>query len=126
LGEIALASGQRAAAAAHFREGVIQGWDGDYPLGIAWNLIGLVRLARFDCQLASAARLVGGLGAFSGLMQALPLAAVTSYEADVARVQTSLGQQDFTAMREAGRVSPLEDIVAEGITLADELLSGAR
>jgi tetratricopeptide (TPR) repeat protein len=126
LGEIALARGQRAEAAAHYRDGVIQGWGGDYPLGIAWSLMGLVRLARRDCQLAPAAHLVGALDTFSGLIRALPPALMIAYEADVARVQTSLGQQAFTMMREAGRASPLEELVAEAVTLADELMSEAK
>ena len=126
LGEIAVARGQRAEAARHCREGVIQGWGGDYPLGIAWSVMGLVRLASRDCQLASAAHLVGALDAFSELMHALPPASIRAYEADVARVQTSLGQQAFTMMREAGRASPLEEIVAEAVTLADELIGETK
>jgi predicted ATPase/transcriptional regulator with XRE-family HTH domain len=126
LGEIALARGQRAEAAAHYREGVIQGWGGDYPLAIAWSLMGLVRLASCHGGLASAAHLIGGLDAFSELMHVLPPASVTAYEADLDRVQTSLGQQVFSTTREAGRASSLEELVAVGITLADDLMGVAK
>jgi tetratricopeptide (TPR) repeat protein len=122
LGEIALGRGQRKEATAHYRHGVIQGWGGDYPLGIAWSLMGLVRLASHDCYLASAARLIGGLTPYSGLMQALPPASVAAYEADVARIQTSLGRQVFTEAHEADRVLRLEELVTGGIALAGELM----
>jgi predicted ATPase/DNA-binding XRE family transcriptional regulator len=125
LGEIALANGQCAEAAAHCREGVIQGWDGDYPLGIAWNLMELVRLASRHGRLASAARLVGGLDAFSGLMRALPPAPVAAYEAEIRQVQAALGHEAFTAAREAGRELPLEEMVSEAVALSDELMSAS-
>src|SRR5215213_5408086 len=123
LGQIAVERRQDTVAAGHCREGLIQGWDGDYPLGIAWNLFGLMRLASRHGELAAAARLAGGLHAFSELMQALPPAAIAAYESDVTRVQTSLGQQAFTAAREAGRELPLEETVAEAVALVDELMS---
>ncbi|HEX5964081.1 MAG TPA: helix-turn-helix domain-containing protein [Gemmatimonadales bacterium] len=122
LGEIALARGQREEAAARCREGVIQGWGGDYPLGIAWSLMGLVRLASHYCQLTSAARLIGGLTPYSGLIQALPPASLVAYEASVVRVQTSMGQQAFTEAHEVGRVLPLEELVSEGIALGADLM----
>ena len=59
-------------------------------------------------------------------MRALPPAAVAAYEADVTRVQTSLGHQVFTAAREAGRELPLEEMVDEAVALADELMNGAK
>jgi len=126
LGEIALERRKDTVAAGHVREGLIQGWDGDYPLGIAWNLIGLMRLASRHGWLAAAARLVGGLDAFSELMQALPPAAVAAYEADATRVQTSLGHPAFTATRQAGRELPLEEMVNEAVALADELMSATK
>jgi hypothetical protein len=112
-------------AAGHVREGLIQGWDGDYPLGIAWNLIGLMRLASRHGRLAAAARLVGGLDAFPRVIQAIPPAAVAAYEADVTRVQTSLGDPAFIAARQAGRDLPLEEMIDEAVALADELMSAA-
>jgi hypothetical protein len=84
-----------------------------------------VSVASGHGRLAAAARLIGGLDAFSGLTQALPPATVAAYEADVARVETSLGQQAFTAAREAGRELPLEEMVTEAVALADELMDPA-
>ncbi len=126
LGQIAVTRRQDTVAASHLREGLIQGWDGDYPLGIAWNSIGLMRLASRHGRLTAAARLVGGLDAFSALVQALPPAAVAAYEAEIERVQAALGHQVFTAARETGRELPLEEMVAEAAALADELMTGSK
>jgi tetratricopeptide (TPR) repeat protein len=126
LGQIAVERGQDTVAAGHVREGLIQGGDGDYPLGIAWNLIGLMRLASRHGRLAAATRLVGGLDAFSEVIQALPPAVVAAYEEDVTRVQTSLGHPVFTTARQAGRELTLEEIVDEAVALADELMTGAK
>jgi tetratricopeptide (TPR) repeat protein len=126
LGQIAVERRQDTAAADYFGEGLIQGRDGDYPLGIVWNLLGLMRLATRHGRLAAMARLVGGLDAFSELMQALPPAAVAAYEADVTRVETSLGPAAFTAGRQAGRDLPLEELIDEAVALTDELMSAAK
>jgi len=126
LGQIALEQRGGTVAAGYFREGLIQGWDGDYPLGIAWNLIGLMRLASQHGQLAAAARLAGGLHAFSELMQALPPAAIAAYEADATQVQTLLGCAAFTAARQAGQDLPLEEMIDEAVALADELMSATK
>jgi tetratricopeptide (TPR) repeat protein len=126
LGQIAMEQRGDTVAADHFRKGLIQGWDGDYPLGIAWNLLGLMRLTSRHGELAVAARLAGGLHAFSELMQALPPAAVAAHEADVARVQTSLGCPAFTAARQAGQDLPLEEMIDEAVALADELMSATK
>ena len=85
-----------------------------------------MRLASRHGRLAATARLVGGLDAFSELMQALPPAAVAAYEADVTRVQTSLGHQAFTAARQASRDLPLEELIDEAVALADELMSATK
>jgi hypothetical protein len=126
MGQIAVTRRQDTVAASHLREGLIQGWDGDYPLGIAWNSIGLMRLASRHGRLTAAARLVGGLDAFSALVQALPPAAVAAYEAEIERVQAALGCQVFTAARETGRELPLEEMVTEAAALADELMTGSK
>jgi predicted ATPase/DNA-binding XRE family transcriptional regulator len=126
LGQIAVARRQDAVAAGHLREGLIQGWDGDYPLGIAWNLIGLMRLASRHGRLDSAARLVGGVDALSGLIQALPPAAVAAYEAEMEQVQVVLGPEAFSAAREVGRGLPLEEVIAEAVALAENLVNAAK
>jgi len=126
LGQIALERRRDIVAAGYFREGLIQGGDGDYPLGVAWNLLGLMRLASRHGRLPAAARLVGGVDAFSELIQALPPAVVATYEAVVTRVQTSLGHPDFTATRQAGRDLPLEEMIDEAVALGDELINGVK
>ena len=100
--------------------------EGDYPLGIAWNLHGLVRLGSHRGALTAVARLVGVLDAFPGPMQALPPAAVVAHEIDVTRVQEVLGEEAFTAARKAGRALPLEAAVAEALAVADEVLTEAK
>ena len=126
LGQIALQRRQDTVAAGYFGEGLIQGGDGDYPLGIAWNLLGLMRLAGRHGRLATAARLAGGVDAFAALIQALPPAAVAEYEADVSRVQASLGHPAFTAARQGGRELPVEEMIDEAVALANELMHGAK
>src|SRR4029450_7654351 len=91
-----------------------------------WNLIGLMRLASRHGQLTAAARLVGGLDAFSGGIQAVPPAAVAAYEADATQVQTLLGCPVFTAARQAGRDLLLEEMIDEAVALADELMRATK
>jgi tetratricopeptide (TPR) repeat protein len=121
FGEVALARGHAETAVGHFREGLLQGWEGDYPLGIAWNLHGLVRLGSHGGELPAVARLVGALDAFRGPMQALPPAAITAYESSVASVRAALGEAAFTAARATGRTLSLESAVTEALALADEV-----
>jgi hypothetical protein len=117
-----MAREKRAEAAAHYRDGVIQGWDGDYPVGIAWNLHGLVRLGIHGGEFAAVARLVGALDAFHGPTQALPPAVVAAHEVDVTRVRKTLGEEAFTAARKAGQALSLEGTIAEALALADTLV----
>ena len=122
FGEVAQARGHTQVAVGHFREGLIQGREGDFPLGIAWNLHGLVRLGSHRGEFASVARVVGVLDAFHGPMQALPRAAVVAHEVAVARVQEVLGEETFTEARKAGQALSLEEAIAEALALADTLV----
>ena len=81
LGEIAVERDQLEMAAKQYREGLIQGWDGDYSVDIAWELVGLLRLASRQGRLTSVTRFVGGLDAFTGPARALPPAAITAFAA---------------------------------------------
>jgi tetratricopeptide (TPR) repeat protein len=123
LGEVAQARGHAAQAAGHFREGLIQGSEGDYPVGIAWNMLGLVRLGSHQKEVASVARLVGALDAFPGTLRALPGAVVAAYEVDVERMRAVLGEETFARARNAGQASSLEEMIAEALALADTLVS---
>ena len=120
LGEVAQARGQVVVAAGHYRDGLTLGWEGDYPLGMAFNLQGLVRVGSQRAEFAPVARLVGALDAFQGAVRALPGVVAAAYEADVARVRTALGEEAFATAREAGRALPLEEAVAEALRLAEE------
>jgi predicted ATPase/DNA-binding XRE family transcriptional regulator len=122
FGEVAQARGHADVAAGHSREGLVQGWNGDYPLGIAWNLHGLVRLGSRRGRYAAVARLVGVLDAFHGPMQALPPAAAVAHEVDVARVREALGDEAFSEARKDGQALALEETIAEGLALADTLI----
>lgn len=51
---------------------------------------------------------------------------MAAYEADVSRVQTSLGHPVFTAARQAGRELPLEELIDEVVALTDELMSATQ
>jgi hypothetical protein len=126
FGEVAHARGHVETAAGHFHEGVIQGWEGDYPLGIAWNLHGLVRFGSHRDALTAVARLVGVLDAFQGPMQALPPTVIVAHEVDVARVRAVLGEEAFTAARRAGQALSLEAAVTEALAVADEVLTEAK
>jgi hypothetical protein len=122
FGEVARARGHAEVAAGHFREGLVQGRHGDFPLGIAWNLHGIVQLGSQGGEPATVARLIGALDAFHGPMQALSPKAVVAHEADVARVRTLLGEEAFTAARKAGQSLSLEETIAEALDLADALV----
>ncbi len=120
LGEIDLGHGRIASAAHHFRVGLNQGWEGDYPLGIAWNLDGLARVEARRGALESAALIYGAVDAFRGAMQALPWPVTLAHNGDVARVRAELGEEEFLAAWKSGRVAPLEDLVAEAVACAGE------
>ena len=59
------------------------------------------------------------MDALSGLIQALPPAAVAAYEAEMEQVQVVLGPEAFSAAREVGRGLPLEEVIAEAVALAE-------
>jgi tetratricopeptide (TPR) repeat protein len=124
LAEVALTHDEVDAALEYYRQGLDLGWEGDYPVGIAFNLQGLARLASLRDELVGAARLVGVLEAFHAMVRALPLTERAAYDAAVESVQMGLGIEAFTAAREAGRALSLEAAVTEARALADTLSGG--
>ena len=122
LADVALANGDIEAATQHSREGLVTGWEGNFPLGIVFNLMGLVRLG-CSSELVPVARVVGMVDALGGAIQAQPPAAKTAYGSSVASVRAALGDAAFTAARAAGRALSLESAVTEALVLADELTS---
>jgi hypothetical protein len=122
LGEVELARGDIEAAATAYREGLIQGWAGDYPLGVASNLQGLVRLGSNRAKFLAVARLIGALDAFRSMLGGLPEAVVVAYLYAVERVQTTLGTEEFTTARKAGQALLPEEAIGEALALSDSLL----
>jgi len=119
LGEVAMAQGRVTDAADHYRDGVIQGWDGDYALGIVWNVHGLVRVGIRRGGRKAMARLIGASAAFQGAIRALPGAAVGAYEADIAMVRAALGDEAFSEAQEARQALSVAEVVAMAIALTD-------
>jgi hypothetical protein len=123
LAEVALANGDIEAAVQHSREGLVTGWEGNFPLGVAFNLIGLVRLGCWTSELVPVARVVGMVDALGGTIQAQPPVAITAYELSVASVRAALGDAAFTTARAAGRALSLESAGTEALALAAEFTS---
>ena len=121
MGELALARGELAAAAGHYREGLVLGWEGDFAAGIVYNLRGLVWIGSRNGEFRRVARLVGALDVLGRTVHDLPGIVAATHEADEAKVRAALGEKAFTEAREAGRARPLEEIITEAVVLADEL-----
>jgi predicted ATPase/DNA-binding XRE family transcriptional regulator len=121
LADVALAQGDIEAAVQHSREGLVTGWEGNFPLGVAFNLIGLVRLGSDGREQVPVARMVGMVDGVGRAVQVLPTATITAYESSVASVRAALGDAAFTAARAAGRALSLESAVTEALVLADEV-----
>jgi predicted ATPase/transcriptional regulator with XRE-family HTH domain len=120
LAETAFARGRMDEAAAHFREGLVTGWECNLSVGMECNLQGLVRLAIRRGEHARAARMAGALETFGNTIQALPPAIVRAYEADVARLRMTLGEEAFEAERAGGAALGPAEIVAEALALDEE------
>jgi serine/threonine-protein kinase PknK len=125
MGELALTRGDLTSAARHYREGLVLGWEGDFLVGMAYNLHGLVWLGSRSGKFAPTVRLVGALDALAGQVQNLPGLVTATSDDDIARMREALGEEAFTTAREAGRALPLHEAITDAIELADELMGGA-
>jgi predicted ATPase/DNA-binding XRE family transcriptional regulator len=125
MGELALIRGEETTASGHYREGLVLGWEGDFVVGMTYNLHGLIWLGSRRGNLATVVRLVGALEALAGQAQYLPGLVTATREDDIARMREALGEEAFTTAREAGRALPLQEAITEAVALADELMSGA-
>jgi hypothetical protein len=125
MGELALTRGEMATATRHYREGLVLGWEGDFAAGMTYNLHGLVWLGSHSGKFAPVVRLVGALDALAGKVQSLPGLVTATREEDVAKMREALGEEAFIAAWEAGRALPMQEVVTEGVALADELMRRA-
>ena len=126
MGELALSRGDVKTAAGHYRKGLVLGWEGDFAVGMTYNLHGLVWLGSRFGQFARAVRLVGALDALAWHVQDLPGLVTATREDDVSSMREALGEEAFTTGWETGRALPLQEAITEAVTLADELLSEAK
>jgi hypothetical protein len=120
LGEAAFSRGGIDEASAHYREGLVTGWESNLSVGMVCNLQGLVRLAIRRGERVRAAQLAGALETFGTTLQAMPRDSVRAYETDVAYLRGAMGEQEFTAAwAQGGALGPAE-IVAEAIGFDEE------
>lgn len=123
LAEVALARRRELGAAEHFREGLADGWEVGFVVGIALNLRGVVWLGVRRGEFSRVARLVGALDAFGRSARQVPGIVASTYEADVETVRAALGEEAFMAARDAGRAISLEAAVTEALALVDAFMS---
>jgi predicted ATPase/transcriptional regulator with XRE-family HTH domain len=126
MGELALTRGEAERAAGHYREGLVLGWEGDFAAGMTYNLHGLVWLGIRSGIFTPVVRLIGALDAQVGKVQSLPGLVRPTREEDIEKMREALGEEAFTTAWEAGRALPMQEVVSEGIALADELVSEAK
>jgi non-specific serine/threonine protein kinase len=120
LGEVALLRGRSGEAAAHFREGLVMGWESNLPTGMVFNLPGVVRLAIMHGDTRRAARLAGVLETFGTTLETMPAACVRRFRADAKHLQAALGEEAFAAELKQGEALGPAEIVAEALALDEE------
>jgi non-specific serine/threonine protein kinase len=116
LGMVILQQGDLKTAAQHFREAFALGSD----VGVEVFLGGMALIALLGGQAEQAARLLGADEAFSEAIGTVPYGSElyrATYEAGVARLRESLGEDAFNAAWRAGRNLPRPDAVAEALTV---------
>src|SRR5665811_1691868 len=121
LGDVALSRERIDEASAHYREGLVLGWESNLAVGMVFNLQGLVRLAIRHGERARPARLAGAVETFGNTLQTLPGTTVRKYEADVAHLRATLGENAFAAELVQGRALQPAAIVAEALAFEQEL-----
>jgi len=116
LGEIALAQGDRGAAATWLAQALnVNRKIGDRA-GIAWCLAGLGSAAALDEEPERAAHLWGAAEGLRVAIGARPaLATRATYERALAIVRAQLGEGAFAAGWAAGQALPLESAIAEAL-----------
>lgn len=117
LGEATLRQGQVTQATAAYRDGLVMGWEGDYPLGIVLNMQGLVRIAVQQGELARAARMAGGVERFGGAIHVLPDIMRDQYEYANLVARSTLDDAPFLAEQMIGQAMRCEELVSQGLRM---------
>jgi tetratricopeptide (TPR) repeat protein len=120
LGNVALARGLQEEASSYFREGVVAGWDGDFPLVLVKNLMGVVDIVVRHREFSRAAHLIGAVDSFGNVFHAAPMVIRRRYESDIVETQRMLGEDRFEDERLRGMVLRPAEIVAEALAEDEE------
>lgn len=115
LGELELAGGHHEIAERRYRQGIVTGWEGGYPPGVALNVQGLLRLLESRGEAWRAARLAGALEVYGSAKCLLPPATFALYESAVERLRRVLEHETFLSAASQGRALALPDLVAEAL-----------
>jgi hypothetical protein len=127
LGALAEARDELGRAAGLYQEALAMAQEFGNPFNVAMALRALAGVAAKWGQPASAARIWGVTSALGeAIGSTLPLEEQARFEATVSSVREQLGEDAFTAALEEGRALPLEQAVAEALTLAAEIATDDR
>jgi tetratricopeptide (TPR) repeat protein len=121
-GVVAEAQGELARATALYMEALRLAQQVGTPLVEAFALSSLAGMAARQGQPARAARMWGAASALrDAIGTRLPLEEEQRFAGPVAAVRELLGEEAFVAAWEEGRAQPLDQVVAEALTLGNEL-----
>lgn len=119
LGNVARSFERNEDATSLFRDGLVAAWDGDFPLVLVKNLIGLTRSVIGRGELDRAARLVGGIESFGNVICAVPIIVRRRYQADVINLRRVAGKDRFETGRQRGKDLRPAEIVADALADSD-------
>jgi predicted ATPase len=121
-GVLAEAQGELERATELYREALAVAQQAGNPLVEAFALSSLAGIAARQGQPARAARMWGAASALrDAIGTRLPLEEEERFAEPVAATREVLGEDAFAAAWEEGRAQPLEQVVAEALTLGNEL-----
>jgi predicted ATPase/class 3 adenylate cyclase len=124
-GVVAEAQGELERATDLYQEALALSQQVGNPLVEAFALSSLAGMAARQGQPACAARMWGAASALrDAIGTRLPLEEEERFAGPVSAVREFLGEDAFTAAWEDGRAQPLDQVVAEALTLGNELAMG--
>jgi predicted ATPase/class 3 adenylate cyclase len=122
-GAIAEAQGDLGRAADLYREALSLAQQIDNPLVVAFTLSSLASIVARHGQPVAAGRMWGAASALrEAIGTRLPLEEEERFAGPVSAVRELLGEDAFTAAWEDGRTQPLDQVVAEALSLGNELV----